>query len=73
MPPAEPPPVDRDVIQAARQAASRLGTRFVIGRWNDGTEHRLMLLPEGHRVTAEPPFLPLLRVTPSGQTEIFVV
>ena len=28
-----------------------------------------MLLPEGHHVTDEPPFVPLMRVTPSGDAE----
>jgi hypothetical protein len=62
--------IDTDVMLAARQAARRDGAKFVIGWWNDGAERRLMLLPEGHRVTSEPPFLPLVRVGPSGQTEL---
>ena len=61
--------VDAEVLAAARLAARRAGARFVIGWWNDGVEHRLMLLPEGHRVTVERPFLPLLRVGPSGLAE----
>jgi len=61
--------IDPEVMAAARQAARRAGARFLIGWWNDGVEHRLMLLPEGHRVTVERPFLPLLRVGPSGLTE----
>ena len=62
--------IDADVMQAARLAARRSNTRFVIGWWNDGAERRLMLLPEGHHVTIEPPFLPLVRIGPSGQTEL---
>jgi hypothetical protein len=62
--------IDAEVLLAARQAARRDGTRFLIGWWIDGAERRLMLLPEGHHVTVEPPFLPLLRITPSGRTEI---
>jgi hypothetical protein len=61
--------IDPEVMLAARLAARRAGSRFVIGWWNDGAECRLMLLPEGHHVTAEPPFLPLVRVAPSGKTE----
>ena len=62
--------IDADVMQAARLAARRSGARFVIGWWNDGAERRLMLLPEGHHVTVQPPFLPLVRVGPSGYTEL---
>ena len=62
--------IDADVMLAARQAARRAGHRFVIGWWNDGAERRLMLLPEGHRVTVEPPFLALVRIGPAGQTEL---
>ena len=62
--------IDADVMLAARRAARRSGARFVIGWWDDGAERRLMLLPEGHHVTVEPPFLPLLRVGPSGHTEL---
>ena len=61
--------INGEVMVAARRAAQQAGARFVIGWWNDGAERRLMLLPEGHRVTAEPPFLPLLRVASSGQAE----
>ncbi len=63
------PAIDPEVMRAARLAARRAGTRFVIGWWIDGAERRLMLLPEGHHVTAEPPFLPLILVTPSGEAE----
>ena len=62
--------IDSDVMLAARLAARRSGARFVIGWWNDGSERRLMLLPEGHHVTVEPPFLALVRIGPSGQTEL---
>jgi hypothetical protein len=62
--------IDADVMLAARRAARRSGARFVIGWWNDGAERRLMLLPEGYHVTAAPPFLALVRVGPSGQTEL---
>ena len=62
--------IDADVMLAARLAARRSGARFVIGWWNDGAERRLMLLPEGHHVTVEPPFLPLVRIGPSGQTDL---
>jgi hypothetical protein len=62
--------IDAEVLLAARQAARRLGARFVIGWWIDGAERRLMLLPEGHHVTAEPPFVALMRVGPSGRTEL---
>jgi hypothetical protein len=62
--------VDGEVMTAARRAARKAGTRFVIGWWNDGAERRLMLLPEGHHVTDERPFLPLLRVGPSGLAEL---
>jgi len=63
--------VDTEVLAAARRAARRAGSRFVIGCWDDGVdERRLMLLPEGHRVTGERPFLPLLRVAPSGAAEL---
>jgi len=61
--------IDGEVMLAARRAAQRSGAQFVIGWWNDGAERRLMLLPEGHHITAEPPFLPLLRVAPSGHAE----
>jgi hypothetical protein len=62
--------VDAETIRAARRAARREGARFVIGWWNDGVDaRRLMLLPEGHRVTVEHPFVPLLRVGPSGLAE----
>jgi hypothetical protein len=60
--------IDADVLAAARDAAARSAARLVIGWWNDGAERCFMLLPEGHRVTTEPPFLPLVLVTPSGQT-----
>lgn len=62
--------IDDDVLVAARHAAARSDERLVIGWWNDGAERRFMLLPEGHRVTTEPPFLPLLLVTPTGQTQL---
>lgn len=62
--------IDAEVMMAAQRAARRSGARFVIGWWNDGAERRLMLLPEGHHVTVEPPFLPLVRVGPSGLTEL---
>jgi hypothetical protein len=62
--------IDADVIRAARRAAQQQGARFVIGWWIDGAERRLMLLPEGHHVTIEPPFHPLMRVAPSGQAEL---
>lgn len=61
--------IDADVLRAAQRAAQRSGARFIIGWWNDGVERRLMLLPEGHRVTEEPPFVPLLLVAPSGEAE----
>jgi len=61
--------IDSEVMQAARLAARRAGARFVIGWWIEGAERRLMLLPEGHHVTEEPPFVPLMRVTPSGHAE----
>ncbi len=61
--------IDPEVILAARLAARRAGARFVIGWWIDGAERHLMLLPEGHHVTAEPPFVPLMRIAPSGETE----
>lgn len=61
--------IDAEILLAARQAARRANSGFLIGWWVDGAEHRLMLLPEGHHVTEEPPFRPLLRVTPSGRTE----
>ncbi|HUZ72501.1 MAG TPA: hypothetical protein VMU87_05920 [Stellaceae bacterium] len=63
------PAIDGEVMQAAHRAAQREGARFVIGWWNDGVERALMLLPEGHRVTEERPFQPLVRVTPTGQAE----
>lgn len=63
------PAIDGEVMRAALRAAQRQGARFVIGRWNDGAEHPLMVLPEGHHVTAEPPFHALVRVAPSGQAE----
>lgn len=62
--------IDDDVLVAARHAAARSDARLVIGWWNDGAQRRFMLLPEGHRVTTEPPFLPLLLVTPTGQTRL---
>jgi hypothetical protein len=61
--------IDPEVMRAARLAARRAGARFVIGWWVDGAERRLMLLPEGHHVTAEPPFRPIVVVTPSGEAE----
>ncbi len=61
--------IDPEVMRVARLAARRAGARFVIGWWVDGAERRLMLLPEGHHVTAEPPFQPILIVTPSGTAE----
>jgi len=61
--------IDAEVLLAARLAARRAGAPFVIGWWIDGADRRLMLLPEGHHVTGEPPFVPLLLVTPSGQAE----
>jgi hypothetical protein len=61
--------IDPEVMRVARLAARRAGARFVIGWWVDGVERRLMLLPEGHHVTTEPPFLPILVVTPSGDAE----
>lgn len=61
--------IDDDVLVAARRAAAHTESRFIIGWWNDGAERRFMLLPEGHFVTEEPPFLPLVLVTPSGQAE----
>jgi len=63
------PAIDPEVLRAARLAARRTGTRFVIGWWIDGVERRLMLLPEGHSVTGEPPFQPLMYVAPSGDTQ----
>ncbi|HXQ53531.1 MAG TPA: hypothetical protein VN802_20740 [Stellaceae bacterium] len=62
--------LDADVMLAARKAARHADSRFVIGWWNDGIEHRLMLLPEGHHVTEERPFHALVRVAPSGQAEL---
>ncbi|HUK00435.1 MAG TPA: hypothetical protein VLV85_19440 [Stellaceae bacterium] len=61
--------IDPEVMKVARLAARRAGTRFVIGWWVEGAERRLMLLPEGHHVTAEPPFVPVVIVTPSGEAE----
>ena len=61
--------IDPEVMRAARLAARRAGARFVIGWWIEGAERRLMLLPEGHHVTAEPPFQPVLVVAPSGEAE----
>jgi hypothetical protein len=58
--------IDEDVLVAARHAAEREAARIIIGWWNDGVQRRFMLLPEGHRVTGEPPFLPLVLVSPSG-------
>ncbi len=55
-------------MQAAHRAARPGGARFVIGRWNDRNERALMLVPEGHRVSAELPLRALVRVTPSGRT-----
>jgi hypothetical protein len=62
--------IDEDVLRAAREAAARSAARLVIGWWNDGAERRFMLLPEGHHVIEEPPFLPLVLVTPSGQARL---
>jgi hypothetical protein len=62
--------IDEDVLLAARCAAERNAARFVIGWWNDGAQRRFMLLPEGHHVTVEPPFLPLVLISPSGQTKL---
>jgi hypothetical protein len=62
--------IDDDVIEAAQRAAAEEDTRFVIGWWNDGAERRFMLLPEGHHVTEEGPFLPLVLVTPSGRATL---
>jgi len=61
--------IDADVMLAARRAARRTDARFVIGWWNDGDERRMMVLPEGHHVTAEFHFLPLMLVSPTGRTE----
>jgi len=66
---AETPAIDRDVVEAAQRAARRDGASLLIGWWQDGTARTLMLLPEGHGVTAEQPFRALLRVTPAGRTE----
>jgi hypothetical protein len=62
--------IDAEVMLAARQAARRANARFVIGWWIDGAERRLMLLPEGHHVTEEPPFLLLMRIDPTGRAEL---
>lgn len=61
--------IDEDVLSAALAAAERSETRIVVGWWNDGAQRRYMLLPEGHRVTEEPPFTPLLLISPTGQTK----
>lgn len=61
--------IDAEALLAARQAARRAGTHFVIGWWIEGAERRLLLLPEGHHVTGEPPFQPLLRINPAGEAE----
>ena len=58
--------IDAEVLTAARRAAKKAHSRFVIGWWNDGAQRRVMVLPEGHRVTEEPPFLPLVLIMPSG-------
>jgi len=63
------PAIDGEVIAAARRAALDAGMRFVVGWWNDGAQRRLMLLPENHRLTGEPAFLPLVVVEPAGRAE----
>lgn len=62
--------IDEDFLNAARAAAEQSEARFVIGWWNDGAQRRYMLLPEGHRVTGELPFLPLVLISPSGHTKL---
>jgi hypothetical protein len=59
--------IDDDVLVAARDAAVRSDAPVVIGWWNDGVQRRFMLLPAGHHITEEPPFLPLMLITPNGQ------
>jgi hypothetical protein len=63
------PANDGEVIAAARRAAQDAGTPFVIGWWSDGAQRRVMLLPENHRLTGEPAFLPLLMIEPTGHAE----
>jgi hypothetical protein len=62
--------IDEDVLTAARAAAEQSAARFVIGWWNDGAQRRVMLLPEGHHVTDEPPFVPLILISPTGHTKL---
>jgi hypothetical protein len=63
------PAIDAEVLAAARRAARDAGTRFVVGWWSDGAQCRLMLLPEDHRLTGEPAFLPLAMVEPADPME----
>jgi hypothetical protein len=61
--------IDPDVMTVARLVAREARSSFVIGWWIEGAERRLMLLPEGHHVTEEPPFLPVVLINPSGDAE----
>ncbi len=63
------PAIDGEVMAAARRAARGAGTPFVVGWWSDGAQRRVMLLPEDHRLTREPAFLPLVMVEPTGLIE----